>query len=225
MILSRLKRWCRSTIVIVVLCLARSAQAQEEQQQPPDRIFGVLPNFTTVEDFKSVPPITNKATFRMAAQNSFDPYVFPFVGVVAAVAQTQNQEKSWGQGGAGYGRRFAAALADNSIGSFLTTAIAPTLFQQDPRYFQLGEGSVWRRVGYAASRSVITRSRSGQRQFNYSEIGGNAAAAAISNAYYPSEGRSLSDTLTRWGTQVMWDTLSNELKEFWPDIRRKLHKQ
>jgi hypothetical protein len=72
---------------------------------------------------------------------------------------------------------------------------------------------------------VITRSRSGQRQFNYSEIGGNGAAAAISNAYYPSEGRSLTDTLTRWGTQVMWDMLSNELKEFWPDIRRKIHNQ
>jgi len=25
--------------------------------------------------------------------------------------------------------------------------------------------------------------------------------------------------------QVMWDTLSNELKEFWPDVRRKLHRE
>jgi len=25
------------------------------------------------------------------------------------------------------------------------------------------------------------------------------------------------------GTQVMWDAASNELKEFWPDIRRTMH--
>jgi hypothetical protein len=81
-----------------------------------------------------------------------------------------------------------------------------------------------RRVEYAASRSVITRDRSGQRQFNYSEIGGNAAAAAVSNLYYPPDARSASAMLVRWGTQVMWDTLSNELKEFWPDIRRRIHK-
>jgi len=31
--------------------------------------------------------------------------------------------------------------------------------------------------------------------------------------------------LSRWGMQVMWDTLSNELKEFWPDVRRKLHRE
>jgi hypothetical protein len=212
------------TLVGLILCGGIPAFAQEEPRQAPDRIFGMLPNFTTVEDPKAVTPITTKATFRMAALNSFDPYVFPFVGVVAGVAQAENHDKSWGRGAAGYGRRFAASMADNSIGSFLTTAIAPALFRQDPRYFEQGDGSVWQRTGYAASRTLVSRSRSGQRQFNYSEIAGNAAAALVSNAYYPASARSLSDTLSRWGTQVLWDTLSNELKEFWPDIRRKLHK-
>jgi len=31
-------------------------------------------------------------------------------------------------------------------------------------------------------------------------------------------------TMSRWGTQVMWDTVANELKEFWPDIHAKLRK-
>lgn len=215
-----------AALVIAVLSSALPAHAQVRQlpaetlltqetgNDKPDRVFGVLPNYTTVEHSSEIAPVTTKATFRMAALNSFDPYVFPFVGVVAGLPG----------GGASYGRRYATALADNSIGNFLTTAIVPTLIRQDPRYFELGEGGVWHRVGYAASRSIITRSRTGQRQFNYSEIGGNAMAAVMSNAYYPSASRSLTDTLTRWGMQVMWDTLSNELKEFWPDIRRKLHK-
>ncbi len=192
-------------------------------QRKPDRVFGVLPNYGTVEDASTAPAITTKATFRTAALNSFDPYVFSFAGVIAAVAQLENQETSLGSGPRAYVIRYATSLADSSISSFLTSAIVPTLLKQDPRYFERREGSVWRRAGYAASRTVITRSRSGGAQFNLSGIGGNAVAAAVSNLYYPSADRSTAQTLTRWGTQVMWDAVSNELKEFWPDIRRKMH--
>jgi hypothetical protein len=152
----------------------------------PDRLFGVLPNYGTVEDGTTVSAITTKATFQMAALNSFDPSVFPLVGAIAALAQVENQEKS-GRGLGAYAVRYATALADSSISSFLTTAIVPTVLKQDPRYFELREGSVWRRAGYAASRTFITRSRSGHARFNLSDIGGNAVAAAVSNLYYPSE--------------------------------------
>jgi hypothetical protein len=74
-------------------------------------------------------------------------------------------------------------------------------------------------VGYAFTRSVITRSAAGRSQFNTSEIVGNFSAAVMSNAYYPSAERTLTGTLTRWGSQVMWDTVANELKEFWPDLK------
>jgi hypothetical protein len=181
-----------------------------------DRIFGVLPNYSTVEGAKSIQPVMAPEKFHMAVQNSFDPYVFPFLGLTAGVGA--------GQGGVGYGRRYAMALADNSIGNFMTTAILPSALGQDPRYFTLGSGSVWHRVAYAATRSVVTRGASGARQFNLSEIGGNAIAAELSNLYYPAADRTMASTLTRWGMQVMWDTLSNELKEFWPDIRRRIRR-
>jgi hypothetical protein len=194
-----------------------------EGDRHPDRIFGLLPNYTTVENAPNAPPVGTKQTFVMASYSSFDPYVFPFVGLVAAIAQATNQEQSWGGGAAAYGKRYAMAFADNTIGNFLTTAVLPTALHQDPRYFVLGSGSVLHRIGYAASRSVVTRGRSGLHKFNASEIGGNAIAAFMSNAYHPVEDRDLSSTATRMGSQIMWDTLSNELKEFWPDIRERLH--
>jgi hypothetical protein len=181
-----------------------------------DRIFGMLPNYTTVEGATNIQPPSVKQKFRMAEENSFDPYVFAIVGIDAAIGA--------GQGGVGYERRYMMALADNSIGNFMTTAVLPSALGQDPRYFQRGEGSVLRRSAYALSRSFVTRGGSGRTQFNLSEIGGNALAAGVSNLYYPDAARTLSSTLTRWGTQVMWDTLSNELKEFWPDIRKKIRK-
>jgi hypothetical protein len=110
------------------------------------------------------------------------------------------------------------------VATFLTTGIMPTLLRQDPRYFELGEGSSWHRAAYAGTRSFVTLSRSGKHQFNYSDVTGNGIAAGLSNFYHPAEDRSWSNTLTRWGTQMMWDVLSDELKEFWPDIRRRIHK-
>ena len=210
------------------------AETQDQKPTPPpdaasdrhpDRIFGVLPNYTTVDNAPDAPPVGTRQTFVMASYSSFDPYVFPFVGFVAAIAQATHQEESWGGGVGAYGRRYAMAFGDNTIGNFMTTAVLPTALHQDPRYFVLGSGGVLHRIGYAASRSVVTRSRSGRPEFNASEIGGNAIAAIVSNAYHPAEDRDAASTATRMGSQIMWDTLSNELKEFWPDIRKHLHHQ
>jgi hypothetical protein len=71
---------------------------------------------------------------------------------------------------------------------------------------------------------VITHGDSGHRQFNLSEVSGNAAVATISNAYYPESERGVSDTMSRWAMQLVWDGLLNELKEFWPDVRHRLAK-
>ena len=99
----------------------------------------------------------------------------------------------------------------------------PSILKQDPRYYQGRKTGFFNRLAYAASRSAVTRSRSGHPQFNLSEVGGTLVVANISNLYYPPEERTVPATLERWGTQAMWDTVANELKEFWPDIRRKLH--
>jgi hypothetical protein len=45
-------------------------------------------------------------------------------------------------------------------------------------------------------------------------------AAGISNAYHPAQERTMTNTLSVWGTDTMWDAVSNVAKEFWPDIRR-----
>jgi hypothetical protein len=211
------------TLLLTVSGVARleAGQAEGGTRTPheasaptSDHMFGVLPNYTTVEDGAGVPRVTPRQMFQMAELSSFDPYVLPFVGLVAAFNHAPGQA---------YVHRSATSLADNSIGNFLTTAVMPLAMRQDPRYFESGHGSIVRRVAYAASRSVVTRSRSGQPQFNVSEIGGNAIAAGLSNLYYTPAERTVTGTLTRWGMQVMWDTLSNEMKEFWPDVRHKLH--
>lgn len=112
-----------------------------------------------------------------------------------------------------------------AIAGKMTTSVFPTLLRQDPRYFQLGKGSNWHRALYAASRIFVASSDRGELQFNYSEIVGNAVAAGISNTCHPQSQRTLGNTIRVWGMDTMLNMLCNEAKEFWPDIRRKFHKQ
>jgi hypothetical protein len=103
-----------------------------------------------------------------------------------------------------------------------TESIMPSLLHQDPRYFRRGsgQGGVWSRVGYSASRVLVARNDNGKWAFNYSEVSGNAIGAAIGNAYYPGE-RRLGDNIQRFYSQMATDAFSQILKEFWPDIKRK----
>ena len=190
-----------------------------------DRILWTLPNYLTVENADHVPPLTVKGKFKITAKDCFDPVEFPFTAILAGIGQAQNSEPSYHQGLKGYGRRFAMSFADNTLGNFTTEAVFPSMLRQDPRYYRLGKGGFVRRTGYVLSRLVITHGDSGQSEFNYSEIGGNAAAAEMSLAYHPAGERHISNALGVWGTQIVWDGFANELKEFWPDMHDKMSRK
>jgi hypothetical protein len=190
-----------------------------------DRLFFALPNFLTLENADQVPPLTAGQKFKVVTRGSFDYIQIPWYGFLAGIGQAQNSEPGFGQGAEGYGKRLGATFADGTIENYMTGAILPSLLHQDPRFFQSGEGGFWRRTGYAVSRIVVTRGDSGRHQFNFSEVFGGAAAAAISTySYHPSEDRTLSNTASVWGTQAGYDTITIVIKEFWPDIRRKMSK-
>ena len=191
-----------------------------------DRLFYTLPNFLTLENAHEVPPLTSGQKFRVVARSSFDYVEYPWYGFLAGISQAENSEPGYGQGAAGYGKRFGAAVADGTIENFLTSAVFPSLLHQDPRFFQSGKGGFWHRTGYAMSRVVVTRRDSGNAQTNFSEIVGSALAAGISTySYYPRADRNVGNAVSVWGSQIGYDMLTYVVKEFWPDIRRKIRKK
>ena len=188
-----------------------------------DRLFFTFPNFLTLEEAGEVPPLTAGQKFTVLTRSSFDYAKFIWYGALAGIGQAVNSQSGYGQGAAGYGKRYGAAFADGTMEDYMTGAILPALLRQDPRYFQLGKGGFWHRTGYAMSRIVITRSDSGHNQFNFSEVVGSGAVASIGTfSYYPKNDRTASNVMSVWGTQLGIDTFVIVLKEFWPDIRRNL---
>jgi hypothetical protein len=198
------------------------SKLEQETGTINDRIFEVMPNYGTVESNLRLPPMTTGQKYRLAGAGVFDKFTYPFIGTLAAIDQANNSPKSWGQGWGAYGKRYGASFADNGIGTYMTTAVFPTILREDPRYYQISEGRTSHRALYALSRLFVTYTDAGTTRFNYSEIIGNSVAAGFSNVYHAPEDRTVGRNIGTLGMLLMWDGVSNEMKEFWPDIRRKL---
>jgi hypothetical protein len=203
------------------------AQRPEDNGPPQEeskRIFGIIPNYRTSPSLQNYEPLTISEKFKAAADDSWDRGTVALAVVFAADGQLTNGNRAFGQGTAGFAKYFGASYADWVIGNYMTEAIFPAILHQDPRYFRRTTGSGLSRLGYAMGQIFWTHCDSGRTQFNYSEIVGNSTAVAISMAYYK-DNRNVSDALTGLGWQIGLDVATNVLREFWPDLERKLRRQ
>ena len=159
--------------------------AQEEiKEQEKQRVLGFIPNFyvTYVPD---PAPLIAKQKFQLAFRSVIDPFTFVAVGFLAGLQQASDEFGAYGQGAEGYAKRYGAAYGNVVSSTFIGSAILPTIFKQDPRYFYRGTGSKKSRLGYALANAVICKGDNKKWQFNYSEVIGAFATGAISYTYYP----------------------------------------
>jgi len=216
-------------VVVAILSLDYVALGQQPASGTPPqpegkRIFGIIPNYRTSPSLAEYEPLTPKKKFMVATQDSFDRGTVVLAAAFAGEGQLTNANRSFGQGTAGYARYFGTAYADLVIGDYMTEAIYPTILHQDPRYFRRGTGSGWSRFGYAVGQIFWTHADTSRGQFNFSEILGNSTAVAISNAYYQ-DNRDPANAVSKLGIQIGVDMAGNVLKEFWPDLDRKLFRR
>ena len=199
------------------------AATRTPEVEPPggNRVFGVLPNYRTADASLIGTVLTSHEKLTIAAKDSFDYPLVALAGALAGFGQLTNQQPSFGQGLKGYGHRLVTNYGDQAMGNMFTEGLFPVLLHEDPRYFRRGTGGVWSRAGYALTRVIVTHADSGGMRFNTSEWAGNALAVAISNAYYP-DNRTFADNGLKVLQQVGTDAVSQVLKEFWPDIKRKM---
>jgi len=185
-------------------------------------VFGVLPNYRTAEESAIYTPISAHRKLAIATKDTLDYPLVALGGALAGLAQLSDQHPNFGQGVKGFAHRFGTSYADQASGNYLTEGLLPILFHEDPRYFRRGSGhgGVWSRAGYAATRILVTKTDSGHASFNFAEVIGNSMSAGLGNAYYPGETH-LSDNVGRLATYLATDALSQVLKEFWPDVKRK----
>lgn len=197
------------------------AYTHEDQQ----RILGLMPNYrTTSIDQKSAKSLTLKEKFKIATKDAFDSSAFYSTILYAGMGQWGGQYSSLGGGVKGFSSRYGLMFADSVQGTYLTEAVFPTLFRQDPRYFRKGEGNVFGRAAYSLSRLAVTRADNGKLQINGTELAGNFAVSSISNLYYPASERTMENVVVRFSSTIASDAMNNLVREFWPDVVKMFHR-
>jgi hypothetical protein len=158
---------------------AEQIKAEEKQ-----RLIGVFPNFY-ISYAHDAAPLTSKQKFSLASHDTLDWTSWVGISTAAGIEQANNSYAGYGLGAAGYGKRWAAKFGDGRTSDYLSHAVFPSLFHQDPRYFYQGTGTKKSRLYHALSNAVVARSDNGNLMPNYSYLLGAMVSGAISNAYYP----------------------------------------
>jgi hypothetical protein len=166
---------------------SRQKAAEQLKSEEQQRFFGFIPNFYVTYETNPA-PLTAKMKFELALKVSTDPVTAAGIVLVSAAKQAGNTP-NYGQGWGAYGERLGATTADGVTDVMIGGAILPSLLRQDPRYFYQGTGTTSSRLRHAIFSAFITKGDNGKWQPNYSTVGGDLAAAGISDLYYPQSNR------------------------------------
>jgi hypothetical protein len=198
-------------------------QLAEEQlkQQKKQRVLGFMPSFNTSYNGDAV-SLTKKQKFKLAFSQATDPFQFLIAGVAGGISEAEGSDHGYGGGPAGYFKRVGADYADSFDGAMIGNALLPAILHQDPRFFRRGYGSAKRRIFYALSTSFVCKhDNTGKWEPNYSNLGGNLAAGAISTLYVPEDERTAGNVIEGFALVTIEGAGGAVLQEFWPDISRK----
>ncbi len=161
--------------------------------------------------------------------DSVSPFSIIGWGLSAGYEQVTDGSPNYGQlGNTQTGKSFAqrlgaAAARDTSETVFAESILAPIL-REDPRYYKQGSGrNFFYRVAYAGTRPIFTRTDGGRTTLNISQLGGNLAGSALTQAYYPGINRGFDEVLKTFGGSVGGSALGDLASEFLPGLLEAVH--
>lgn len=187
----------------------------------PHRILGLMPNYRSVSAGEIPPPPGFKQSFKIATRQAFDYSSFVFLGLTTSSAYWQDSHPSldtYNGGNAVFWAYLWRGFLDKTDGTYQSAWILPTLLHEDTRYYAMGHGSKWKRLGYAMSRVAVARTYEGHATPNLAGLGGKIGSQFVSRTYYPPGSESFGVLATKFSYACARDMGFTVFREFYPDI-------
>jgi hypothetical protein len=165
--------------------------------------------------------LTLGGKFLLFAGDMSDPVTFLSVGFDAGIDQAQNNQPAFGQGAAGYGKRFAYDFTGQASGEFFSVIVYSTIFREDPRYYRLGYGSTQRRFFHALAHTVVAKREDGANEFNFCRWLGTTSSTALMQAYHTGGSTGVGPAAEGIAISIAQETGLDVLREFWPEVAHK----
>ncbi len=219
---------------------ASSSQPQAQQQdkhgdvapaapilQQQKRVFGVLPNYTSVSGGTTPAPAGWRTDSVVAFKQSTDYVGILYSIATSAIAYAQDSHPlvdTVNGGNAPLWGYVWRGLVDRTSQTAQGSLLFPALLHQDTRYFAMGTGSKVRRTVHAAASVVVAHSYSGRPVFNVAGLAGKVGTQALSTTYYPTGSEDFGVLAQKFTYACLRQAGFTILREFSPDISQHLHR-
>ena len=158
-------------------------------------------------------PLTQSERNKLFVSALFSPVSFVESAASAGWGQMRDKPPEWGEGGAGYGKRFASSVAQHFTGESIKFGLA-SLLHEDNRYVPSGKAGIAPRVLYALVSTFRSRDDQGDRQMSYSNIGSLAGASLLSRTWQPGSTGGAGNGAVNFGVSVAFSAGMNVAREF-----------
>jgi len=170
-------------------------------------------------------PLTGEERLKWFAKTTYGPRSLFVSGPITAGWRTyKNYPEEWGPHWEGFGKRYGARLVANSVTNGIEGSFG-AIWKEDPRYFRVGEGSFGKRLGGVVKQTWMSRYGSGEYHFGAAKAIGIAGGALSQKLWLPDSVTSNRDVLSRLYGGYSGRILGNFIREFAPDLMKKLKKK
>jgi hypothetical protein len=221
-------------VTILACTLVPFVAAQNQDPDTPERKSGTVSrtignlfnylNMAGTAKATEFCPLTQKERTQIYVKTLVNPLGYLKAGLSAGIDQWNDKPSEWGQGAAGYGKRFVNIQGQYSIQRTVTFMLSSGL-SEDNRYFNSGKKGLWSRTGYAVASGILARHNDGSRHASVSQLGGVAAGAFLSRFWQPPSQRSVGDGAVSFGISMASNMGFGVVKEFLPDIGRAIKRK
>ncbi len=169
-------------------------------------------------------PLTARDNLHSAVKGVIDPFNLMTIAADAAIGVASDSHSVYGPGFDGFSKYAGVSLTEDMTGEFFGTFAIPSIMHQDPHYHREPYVSIKRRILHAVTQVVWAQSYTGQPMFNYGNIVGGIATAAVSNTFVPGPGRQgFGATAQRLAIAFAISPSGNLIEEFVPDIASRIN--
>jgi hypothetical protein len=135
----------------------------------------------------------------------------------SGILQWSDTPSEWGQGTAGYARRYTNSYAQHMIRQTISYGLSST-FDEDNRYLRSEGRGAGSRIVYAINSTFLARRSTGHRRLSSSRIGAVVATAFISRTWQPHSTNGAQNALSSVAVTFASEIGFNVAREFLPAV-------
>lgn len=204
-------------VALFVCGLLAATQVLQAQTNSADRM--ALPNPPAVAPAiqATFTPMTEEERLHQYFKDTLSPTSLLSAGAAAGIGQWRFRPTAWGEGGEGYGKRFASAYVEHIERESMMFGLSSAL-HEDNRYIPSGRPTSGARLGYAVESTFLARRDDGSRRISVSRLVAFAGAAALSRMWQPAGNRTLRNGAVNFGSSLSVAVGFNVAREFLPRL-------